>query len=581
MSSDYMAVLDYEPVTLDFGMSLSQQCDAIWSETRKQIRAERRLREAPPVTMIWDGDWNPHYQLTQEYGAEFSFISNDSGPGKTVIPFDTAVAQWIHDMQGRIDRGEKRNVHITVDHVGARWGGRLDSASVKLSDDGDRVLECIWLHDFENLKWYSVWSNPFLPAIFQAPRAFVLAGPVPWILKLSLHFALLREHNPLITIPDDPLDWESYLDAFRPEQWQVMVKPTTFLTEMLNGSIWGMIHSRWATWYDMAKQMLEDSEYSVEVRRWLTGDPIPYYAGAEDSEGFEPRNGTLVMDILDKSGVYVGTSHGGRWWDGILRTASEFSEDFIDSTANIIQDTTVPQEYFIPGLKLTKKELPYVIYEEGAQSGIQTSDLIVSPAKGVQVNCGGHSAPGVNEAISASVQAAFDVIGGIAQIGSLGGTVDTLIRPLYEDVIAAFWSTKSLERAQNAGWSRYFEYWAEGASKAYTLAALMVIRAGYWATRTTISVKLAVVDGAPFTIGDQGLGHHWLDDRIGFLLKDDPRGVIHMDRCRRIDMAWDEENPRVEFQLTIGDDRALQDPAQRAWGKIENIVAALRDLGVY
>lgn len=574
--SDFTAVLDYTPINMTYG-SLESQCATIWSETRKQIRAERKLREQPPVVMIWDGEWDPQFQLTQEYAAEFSFISNDSGPGKTVIPFDTAVAQWIHDMQGRIDRGEGRGVHITVDHVGARWGGRLDSAAVKLTEDGDRVLEVTWLHDYENLKWYSVWSNPFLPAIFQAPRAFVLAGPIPWILKLSLHFALLREHNPLITIPDDPLDWQSYLEVFRPDGWQMTVQPTTFLTELLNGSIWGMIHSRWATWHDMAKQMLEDAEYSVVCRRWLTGDPLPL----EYDEEYEPRNGQLIIDIVDKSGVYVGTSHGGHWWDGIVRTAAEFAEDFIDSTANIIEDTTVPEEYFIPGLKLTKKELPYVIYEEGALSGIQTSDLIVSPAKGVQVNCGGHSAPGVNEAISASIQAAFDVIGGIAQIGSLGGTVDTLVRPLYEDVWAAFWSVKSIERAQNSGWSRYFEYWADGASKAYTIAALMVLRAGFWATRTTVSVKLAVVDGAPFTVGDQGLGHHWLDDRIGFILRDDPRGKIHMDRCRRIDLAWDEENPRVEFQLTIGDDRALQDPAQRAWGKIENIVAALRDLGVY
>ena len=586
MPSDYTAVLDYEPITLDFAsLSLAEQCEQIWAETRKQRRAEKRLRQEPPVVMIWDGDWNPHFQLTQEYSAQFSLISNDSGPGKTVIPFDAAVAQWIHDMQGRIDRGEKRGVHITVDHVGARWGGRLDSAAVKLAEDGTRTLEVTWLHDYESLKWYTVWSNPFLPAIVQAPRAFVLAGPTPWILKTALHFQHIREHNPLITIPDDPLDFGSYFTVLDQSQWHMVVKPTSFIQSMLDGSVWGILSSRWQTWHDMAKQLLEDGEYSVDLRRWLEGDDIPWDGAPwHDMEGNvirTPRNGQLIFDIVDKSGVYVGTSHGGRWWDGIVRSVAEFADDFIDSTTNIVADTSIPEEYFLPGLRLTKKELPYVIFEEGEQSAIQTSDVIVSPAKGVQVACGGHSAPGVNESISASVQAAFDILGGIAQIGSLGGTVDTLIKPLYEDVFAAFWAVKSTQRAQHSGWDRYHEWWQDGANKAYTIASLMVLRAGFWATRTTVSVKLAVVDGTPYRIGSSGLGDFWLDDRVGFILKDDPRGIIHMDRCRRIDMAWDDENPFAEYELVIGDDRALQDPAQRAWGKIENIIAALRDLGVW
>jgi hypothetical protein len=109
----------------------------------------------------------------------------------------------------------------------------------------------------------------------------------------------------------------------------------------------------------------------------------------------------------------------------------------------------------------------------------------------------------------------------------------------------------------------------------------MVLRAGFWATKTTISCRVSVIDGSPYRVGDQGLGHFWLDDRIGVVLKDDIRGQIYMDRCRRLDLAWDADNPWAEWQLTIGDDRALQDPAQRAWGKIESIIAALKELGVY
>lgn len=579
MAADQTAVLDYEPPGYDAAqldsMSLLEQCEAIWDETTKQERAEKRMRRERPVVLIYNGDWDLHYQLAQEYSAEFSFISNDSGPGKTTIPFNTDVAQWIHDMKGRIDRGEKRNVHITVDYCGARWGGRLDNANVKLTEEGDKVLEVTWLHDYENLKWYSVWSNPFFPAFFQAPKVFILAGPVPWVLKMSLFLNILREHNPLITIPDDPLEIGSWFESLNQATWNVVVAPGSFISAMASGDTWGMASSRWSNWHDMSKQMLEDGEYSVDVRRWFLGDPIP--------DGFNPdlmTPGQLVVDIIDKSGVHVGTANGGSIFDGILRTFAEFGDDFIDSTDNVILDNDIPADYFLPGLRLTKKEWPYVIYEEALDSGIQASEFIVSPAKGVQINVGGHSMPGVNEAISATIQAAGDILGSVAQIGSLGGSIDTLLKPLYEDTILAWWSVKSFLRAQHSGWGRYFEYFQDGANKAYTIASLMVLRAGFWATKTTISVKLSVIDGTPWMVGDRGLGHFWLDDRIGFVLKDDIRKKIHIDRCRKIDLKWDEENP-PEWQLTIGDDRALQDPAQRAWGKIEAIIAALRELGVY
>jgi hypothetical protein len=108
----------------------------------------------------------------------------------------------------------------------------------------------------------------------------------------------------------------------------------------------------------------------------------------------------------------------------------------------------------------------------------------------------------------------------------------------------------------------------------------MVLRAGFWSTKTTVSWKVQVVDGRPFVVGDNGKGHFFLDDRIGLVIKGDPLGQIHMDRARKLELAWDPDNP-AEWAITIGDDRIFQDPAQRAWGKIEALVAGLRDLGVW
>jgi hypothetical protein len=108
----------------------------------------------------------------------------------------------------------------------------------------------------------------------------------------------------------------------------------------------------------------------------------------------------------------------------------------------------------------------------------------------------------------------------------------------------------------------------------------MVLRAGMWSTKTTVSWKVQCPDGLPFMIGDRGLGHYFLDDRIGLVLAGDHR--IHIDRARKLELAWDnDQNLGAEWAITVGDDRILQDPAQRAWGKIEALVAGLRDLGVY
>ncbi|HOY80579.1 MAG TPA: hypothetical protein PLB92_00430 [Rhodoglobus sp.] len=568
--------LDYDAVDLDTdNLTLEEQCAAIWNATIRQGRAEKALRRQKPTPHLYDGDMQLQHVCGEElYSAEFSWISNDSGPGQTIHPFDSHAAQWIWDMQGRIDRGEKRNVHIITEYCGARWGGRLDNAVYRVTDDGDEQLIVTWLHDYENAKWYSVWSNPFLPAAFQFPRAFILAGPVPWILLLSLHLQFLREHNPIITIPDDPLDFGSYLEFLDMSQWHNVVKPLSFIDSMASGALWGIVSSRWSNWHDMAHIMLEDAELSVVPTRYLDGDPDPW-------PGANLRHGAIWWDIVDKSGTYIGTSHGGSLFDGLARTFAEFAEDFIDSTLNVIEDTDVPTEYLAKGNRLTRKELPYVVFRQGEETGIETSDIAISPAKGVQVNVGGHSMPGVNEAISASIQAGFDILGGIAQIGSLGGSVDALLKPLYEDTILAWWSVKSIERAQKSGWSRYFEYFQDGANKAYTIASLMVLRAGFWATKTTISCKIAIRDGAPWMVGDRGLGHFFLEDRIGFSLKNDPRKRIYMDRCRQLDLKWSPDNPYADWIATIGDDRILQDPAAKAWGKIEALVGAVKELGVY
>jgi hypothetical protein len=245
---------------------------------------------------------------------------------------------------------------VTVDYCGTRWSGIMDKYSIEQREDGDTVLVVDFMHDYEFLKFYSLWSNPFLPAAFQFPRAFLLAGPVTWVLKMALFANIVREHNPLITWPDDPMELSSWFTALDQSQWHVVVKPTSFLEAVESGVVWGVLISRWATFHDAAHIMLEDAELSIRCDRYLEGDPPPW-------EGADLRPGTLVIDIVDKSAIYVGTSSGGSVLDGLARTVVEFADDFIDSTAVLIQDAATPVDYFLPGSKYTDPVKPYVVYQ--------------------------------------------------------------------------------------------------------------------------------------------------------------------------------------------------------------------------
>ncbi|WP_217901215.1 Gp37-like protein [Mycobacterium marinum] len=554
-----------------FAATLAQKSGQIWAATRAQRLSEKRIREQAPMVQLRNAELELQFVVRDERKALFSWISNDTGPGQLEIPAESPAALWVHDHQGRVNRGEGRNVIGIVQHCGARWGGLMDKYRFEQRGDGDRVMIIDFVHDYEHLKWETVWSNSFLPAWLQVPRAFVLAGPVTWVAKIALFLQLFRHHNPLITIPDDPLNLASWFTSLDQSNWNMVVKPTGFIEAMLSGVVWGIAICRWTNWHDAFHQMLEDAELSVRCDRYLEGDPPPW-------PGANLRYGTLVIDIVDKSGIYVGTSNGGTPFDGLARTAAEFTDDFLDSTLDVVTDTSVPADYWKVGYRFTHPRDPYVIYIEDDSSPIQTSSWVNSPAKGVEMACGGHSMPGVNETISATIQVIFDLLGNLILLGSLGSTIDALLKPLYEDTVLAWVSVKILARAQNSGWDRLYEFFQQGANKAYTITSLMVIRAALWSTRTVISWQVTIWDGLPFMVGDRGIGHWFLDDRIGLLLKGD--NVIHMDRARKIDLGWDDENP-PEWMPSVGDERIWQDPGQKAFGQLERVIAGMRDLGVY
>ena len=279
------------------------------------------------------------------------------------LPVHHWLAKWVLDAENRT-----KNVHITVDKDGARWGGRMRRMKLRKEDNGQRFVELQFLHDYEELKRIQIWSNPFLPAAVQFPRASVMAGPSAWTLKTMLIMNLVRLNASLWHLPNDPLDIRSWGGSrFDMHRWGIVVKPGSIAQD---SSPWTIVSSRFKFWHDMAESTLGDAQLMVECRRYLDGDPEPW-------PGANLRNGALVIDIVDKSGHWSNDGHGSRGniFTGILRSITRLGDNLVDESQVFIDEPTEVEEYQQPGFLGTNQKQPYVTYRDGAITGVEAAEF--------------------------------------------------------------------------------------------------------------------------------------------------------------------------------------------------------------
>lgn len=555
--------------TVDFDADLLAQCEQIWALTLHHEKQEQLARTIDPLVRLWDGEMRLQHLVTSEYGVTAEINDTDSGVIEVKHPYDHPVGQWLYDEYGRLQRGEKRNVNITIDYAESRIAGLLESVELEADENGEQTVTASFLTDFERLKWYTVWANPFLPEWIQFPRAFLLAGPATWVAALTLQLQIMREQGSGWTLPSDPMD-PAQRGGLNQGTWSLAVKPISFTDAMASGVLWCVVGSRFKNYVDLMKASWEDAEISPRVHCYLDGDPEPW-------PGANLRHGTRWVEFVDQSGRYTGTSHGGTIWDGLLRTITEFFGGFFEYSDELTGDSTIPPEYYQPGQKRTNKILPFCVWRDTDESGLTGYKSKTTPSKAVQIVTGGHSMPFVNEMISAAIQMAGDLIAMMIGVPPIGGAADAILQPLYTDTILAWMVARLPQRAQQAGWTRYFEFFQEGSGKAYTISALVVLRAGIWATRSFAASTFSVGDAAPFLIGEKG--HIWLGDRGGYTIRGDRTGRIYMDRIRKLGLSWDPDTP-PDWKPTFGDEKAMLDPVAKAWDQIHAIADALQQLGV-
>lgn len=544
--------------------TVRETLDGILAATEADQARRARVRTEPALVRLWDGDWNLRGRVSGEIQAEFRWVLNNTGTGTLTLPVDHYLAKWAADWHSR----GLKNIHITVDKDGARWGGRMSGFSVRKKDNGDKEMEIQFLDFIEDLKHIRVWSNPVLPAAIQFPRAFTLAVNSIWGLKFSGFINMMRNQNSLFTMPDNPLDFSQWGENLQMENWPITMRGGSLLEDSSPACV---ISSRFKTWHELAAPILADAQLCVTYEVYLEGDPEPW-------PGYTPRNGQVIYDIVDKSGWWGATGTGGNIFQGIARTAMQLLDNGVDMDRTVVSDPNSPDFRGSDWLG-TAPGAPWVVLREGELTGIQSSEFTYQPATDVQVVVGGHSMPGVNEIISSAIQLAGDLASStfIGPNVNLGQVADTLLQPLYTDTLLAWMSFKSTSRAQDLGWSHYFEHMPGNADRAYTLSSLMAIRRGWWETREKVGHSVKIADGAPYTIGANGRGHFFLGDRIATTHPLVPDKLI-VEQVTELELSWDRTS--FGWDVTVGSLDRSESGLDQTVRKLSEVASAAKELGV-
>ncbi|OZE92120.1 phage tail protein [Rhodococcus sp. 15-2388-1-1a] len=547
--------------------ALLARMDRIWEESEREKERTQRRRRKRGLVRLWDGDMVYRGRITTEAEGHFRWRMNNTGTARQLLPVGHWLTNWAVDPYGRT----KQNIHITFDKDGARWGGRCaGDASTKIvkGEDGKRYVELSFLDDVEETKNLLVWNSPFLPAIVQK-RAFAVAGPSRYMLKLALFLNIMRMEGNWWALPDDPLDPSQWGQLFNMSNWNMVVVPHAFGSDT---SPWTVLSSRFEYWFDMAEPSLADAQLMLTTRRWLTGDPAPW-------PGANLRNGTIVFDIVDVSGYWSETSTGGTIWDGLKRTIVQIADNLVDEIVTNATGAIDPYQNIVGKWLGTFPRQPYIVYRDGKISGIDASEWSFTPGTVIQVVTGGHSAPGINEGLEAAIVLGGNYLGQFIALPTAGVIANAFLKPLYLDTLGAWWSIKSPVRSLRYGWSHYQEAIASDSKRAYTLSSAMTIRDTFHKTRPRTTHHAKLGDGRPYYIGDRGQGHWFLGTRIGLTLRDFPRkGTVFVEQASQIDYDYDRDS--AGWSAIVGDPRANEAPGERNIRLIRSLAAAGHKLGV-
>ncbi|MDL9938676.1 hypothetical protein QSJ18_18170 [Gordonia sp. ABSL1-1] len=579
---------------------------AQWAEEIRETRIERTSR--PARIRLYTGNW--YYRGTVSRArwsavldGSMNLKENETGSIHYELPIETVPVRPYAgtDLAAFMDWAESEamdahrstylarwaveqaalgaNIHTIVEKDGARIGGQTDpktGVTLKESSDGDRVI-LEFQDDMQRLKHVQMAASPFLPPpLIQQPKVQFAYAPADWGGLMTLGANVLRNQGTNFNMNFDLLDLSTWTEGLWAEAQIVpiprkltdSVAPPTIITGTIKQS-----------WLDVMAPILEDAELMVVPRRYLDGDPEPF-PGA----GTNWRQGTLFVDIVDKSGWRSGTSIAGNLATGMTRAIANVTSNYVEDSYDLLTGEPVDvQGYRLPGVLSSQPPRPYATYRAGKITGREGFELARGAGGPCTIHAGGASMPGVNELLEAVVGYAGDVLGDNISfqgygVGSLGNILNAFLMPILKDSVLAYMTVPLLDRVAKQGWGHDLETAAEGVTQAYTPAAIMDLRRRRRETDPSTAYTFEAAGAAPWQIGDRGQGHWWLGDRVPATSKHLGARVFVM-RCRELSLPLGGSEPQV-WKAKFGDRRAQQDAIEKAIGLVGTLMSTVQEIGI-
>lgn len=529
---------------------------------RKVLQDGARQR---PLIRMQDKNLAQIATIGQEMSCITEEIAADSGSATVVIRGGDYLGDFVRNAV-RIEE----DLHLSVDPQATqpswrtRWGGKITNIAVKRDSGGIHTVELTATSNREHLKNILIAASPPpLPPEIQPIKMYFIPANIRTGCTVTMLIQLARLFDPLLSIPTNILNPAGWINPLGPDallnlnplQWPIQCQ---FINPLFDQSRTSLITGSWTDFHSATTQALTDAGCTARVYTYFTEDeedPNPELVelvGPDLAHLARPERNCALAAFEDHSG-YAGPT--GTAADGVINLFASTLDDLITTTVFPV-DANNDGEVDPVFRKLfgVAPPPPWAIYRDGQESGIVESAYFQHKGPVKTAMCGGHSPKIVNDLQTFGIRYG---ISQIAQAVALAGELpaveglDNLYQGQLDDILLAYQRFTDPLRALYTGDLAYQEKRSKSIGSAYTISAILDLRATNHATRAFRSFRTAIRNAAPFIIGYDIL----LDDRVGFEVD----GILYVDQVTSIKYEYDRNKP-ITYTVSVGDDAKDQDP---------------------
>lgn len=554
------------------------------------LDARRRVMDAEakqrPLIRLWDNRMRYIGTIASEKSVNAQQILHDTGSGDIVINGNDWLVEFL-----RTDVRTEEDLHITIDPYPNnrnwrwRWGAKITNVRVKRDPDGLHTITLECAENREHWKHLLFGATPFMPPEVQPLKAWLMPANARTGIFITAFINLARIFFPPLALVDNALNPGSWIGGanlgnFNPLNWPIQMQ---FVNPLFDQSRLSVLMSRWSPAHDATLDILKDSGCNVRAYTWLEEDedsPHPELAAIIGEQAARPTRNCIVLATVDDSGV---TGITGTAIDGVINFIAATGDDLITTTlyevigdSNVIDPiTNSPAPPLIRKLLGAGPKLPDVVFRDGVNSPIVSSEHAMYRSKAKHLMTGGKSPGWVNQLQTFGIKFALSQLqtvvtaGVFGQAGAapIGSGLEEIYQGQLDDMLLSYIRFTDPVRDLRVGEYGYLEHFEQGTGSAYTVSSVQTLRQAHFRTRPYQAFKVQVLsNGHPHRL--------YYDYDLGTRVLFELDGLLNTDQVSATCLHYDEDTPKT-FDLSIGQDGELEDGIGRVTRGLATVWSAI------